>query len=149
MAVKAQASITLSSVIDVQAIYRYYLLQDSGEDAPTKPTVYPAPSPWSTTEPAYNNATSNLYTVDCTVYSDGTWSYSDVSLSSSYEAVKDAIDQVTEVRESVSNLVLDANSIEASVAALESRQDVFEKLRSDIEQITSLLIENGQSHLRL
>lgn len=130
--------------VDIVSIVKYYTMQDSGEVAATKPTVYPAPSPWSTTEPAYNNATSNLYTVDCTVFSDGTWSYSDVSLSSSYEAVKDAIDQVTEVRESVSNLVLDANSIEASVAALESRQDVFEKLRSDIEQITSLLIENGK-----
>lgn len=130
--------------VDIVSIVKYYTMQDSGEVAPTKPTVYPAPSPWSTTEPAYNNATSNLYTVDCTVFSDGTWSYSDVSLSSSYEAVKDAIDQVTEVRESVSNLVLDANSIEASITEIEARQDAFENLRSEIEQITSLLIENGK-----
>lgn len=41
MAVKASNSITLTSVIDVKATYRYYLLQSSTLTAPSKPTTFP------------------------------------------------------------------------------------------------------------
>lgn len=90
MAVKASAQITISKVIDVYAVYRYYKLQSSTLTKPSKPTVNP-PSDWSDTEPTYvSGSTSTLYFVDCNVYSDKTFSFSEVSISSSYEAAKDA-----------------------------------------------------------
>lgn len=90
MAVKARGEITLTCIVDIASTTRYYKLQSSTLAKPAKPTAKP-PSGWVTTEPAYTaGATNSLYMCDLTVFSDGTWSYSDVSLSSSYEAAKDA-----------------------------------------------------------
>lgn len=90
MAIKASAQITISKVIDIYACYRYYKLQSSTLAKPSKPTTNP-PSGWSDTEPAYvSGSTNTLYFVDCNVYSDKSFSFSEVSKSSSYEAAKDA-----------------------------------------------------------
>nr|DAI11784.1 MAG TPA: tail protein [Caudoviricetes sp.] len=90
MAVKASVQITISKVIDIYACYRYYKLQSSTLVKPAKPTTNP-PSGWSDTEPAYvSGSTNTLYFVDCNVYSDQSFSFSEVSISSSYEAAKDA-----------------------------------------------------------
>lgn len=89
MAVKARAEITLTSIRDVQSATRYYLLQSSTSTVPSKPTTNPPGGDWVTSEPTYTSGSTNsLYFVDLTVFSDGTFSYSDVSLSSSYEAAK-------------------------------------------------------------
>lgn len=89
MAVKARAEITLSSIRDVQSVTRYYLLQSSTSAVPSKPTTNPPGGNWVTSEPSYTSGSTNsLYFTDCTVFSDGTFAYSDVSLSSSYEAAK-------------------------------------------------------------
>lgn len=74
----------------------YYKLQSSTEEFPTKPTAYPPVSDtgWITTEPSYQ-ANKTLYSVDCTVYSDGNFAYSDVSISSSYEAAKSVYNDIT------------------------------------------------------
>lgn len=93
MAVIASAQITLSAVVDVKAVYRYYLLQSSTLTRPSKPITTPVstPSGWSASEPTYTEGSTNsLYTVEGTVFSDNTWSWSDVQLSSSYEAAKAA-----------------------------------------------------------
>lgn len=96
MAVKAQSQITLTSMVDVKATYRYYLLRSSTLAAPSKPIVFPPVSPWDDTEPTYTDGSTNsLYVVDCTVFSDDTFSYSEVSLSSSYEAAKAAYNKAT------------------------------------------------------
>lgn len=103
MAVIASASITLTSITDVASTTRYYKLQSSTLAKPAKPTAKP-PSGWTTTEPTYAAvATSSLYTCDLTVFSDGTYAYSDVSLSSSYEAAKDAYNQAIEAAKTASN----------------------------------------------
>ena len=95
MAIKAAGQITLSSVVDVAATYRYYLLQSSTASIPPKPTAFP-PAVWDDVEPGYTDGSTNsLYTVDCTVFSDGTFVYSPVSLSSSYEAAKAAYNKAT------------------------------------------------------
>jgi hypothetical protein len=95
MAVKASGQITLSTVVDVAGTYRYYLLQSSTAAIPPKPTIFP-PSVWDDVEPGYTDgSTFSLYTVDCTVFSDGTFVYSPVSLSSSYEAAKTAYNKAT------------------------------------------------------
>ena len=89
MAVKASASITLSFMVDVYASYRYYKLQASTASAPDAPTVFPpsTSSGWDDTEPSYTSGSTNtLYFVDCTVFTDDSFAYSKVSISSSYEA---------------------------------------------------------------
>ena len=96
MAVKAAGQITLSSVVDVLATYRYYLLQSSTAAIPSKPTTFPPASAWDDTEPGYTEGSTNsLYTVDCTLFSDDSFLYSAVSLASSYEAAKAAYNKAT------------------------------------------------------
>jgi hypothetical protein len=96
MAVKAAGQITLSSVVDVAGTYRYYLLQSSTATIPQKPTTFPPANAWDDTEPGYTDGSTNsLYMVDCTVFSDDTFVYTPVSLSSSYEAAKAAYNKAT------------------------------------------------------
>ena len=91
MAVKASYSVTVASINDVTSTSRYYLLQSSTLAAPSKPTAIPPGGSWATTEPTYTEGSTNsLYFVDETIFSDGTWAYSSVSLSTSYEAAKAA-----------------------------------------------------------
>ena len=92
MAVKGSATVTLSQYRDTKSVTRYYKLQLSSLAAPDKPTnVKPdeTPAGWSKSEPACD-ITKTLYTVDITVFSDGTTYVSDVSKSTSYEAAKEA-----------------------------------------------------------
>lgn len=91
MAVKAKAEITLATIRDVQSVTRYYLLQSSTSSVPAKPTANPPGGNWVRTEPSYTSGSTNsLYFTDLTVFSDDTFVYSDISLSSSYEAAKAA-----------------------------------------------------------
>ena len=91
MAVKAKAEITLASIRDVKSTTRYYLLQSSTASKPAKPSANPPGGSWVKTEPSYTaGSTNSLYFTDLTVFSDDTYVYSDVSLSSSYEAAKAA-----------------------------------------------------------
>lgn len=92
MAVKAKAEITISRIIDIDKVTRYYILQSSTAAAPSKPTDGAAiGSNWSKTEPSYTSgSTMTLYFVDQTVMSNGSLKYSEVSKSSSYEAAKEA-----------------------------------------------------------
>ena len=104
MAIKASAQITISKVIDIYACYRYYKLQSSTLAKPSKPITNP-PSGWSDTEPAYiSGSTNTLYFVDCNVYSDKSFSFSEVSKSSSYEAAKDAWNKANNAQNTVDNL---------------------------------------------
>lgn len=90
MAIKAQAQITLTAVVDVQSIWWYYRLQASDALPPAVPTKNP-PDGWNLTEPAYTpGSSSTLYFVELTVYSDSSFSYSAVSVDSTYEAAKAA-----------------------------------------------------------
>lgn len=71
----------------IASVVRYYKLATS---KPSRPTTNP-PSGWTTTEPTYTSgSTNNLYLVDCTIYTDETFAFSSVSLSSSYAAAKKA-----------------------------------------------------------
>lgn len=88
MAIIAIGSITLTQIVDIASVTWYYKLQASTAAKPAKPTAA-TPSGWSTTEPTYTEGSTNsLYVCQKTTFSDGTFTYSDVSLSSSYEAAK-------------------------------------------------------------
>lgn len=103
--VKAKAQITLFDVIDIKAVYKYYLLQSATLFEPAKPTTYPPNGNWTTTEPAYiEGDTKKLYTVDCAVFGDDSFSYSEVSLSSSYEAAKIAYNKSKDLSNTLDGL---------------------------------------------
>ena len=100
MAVKGSATVTLSQYRDTESVTRYYKLQLSSLAAPDKPTnVKPneTPAGWSKSEPACD-ITMSLYTVDVTVFSDGTTHVSDVSKSTSYEAAKEAYNKANKAQ---------------------------------------------------
>lgn len=109
---KASAQITLHFVVDVKASYRYYLLQGSTLAKPSKPTTYPPASTWDDTEPSYTTGSTNsLYFVDCTVFANDTFKYSEVSLSSSYEAAKEAYNKAQNAQDSVDNLEIGGRNL--------------------------------------
>ena len=102
MAVKAKAEITLASIRDVKSTTRYYLLQSSTAAKPAKPSANPPGGSWVKTEPSYTaGSTNSLYFTDLTVFSDNTYAYSDVSLSSSYEAAKTAYNKAVAAQQSI------------------------------------------------
>ena len=85
-----RSSITLTWERDIASVTWYYKLQASTASVPAKPTTE-IPTGWTDTEPSYTEGSTNsLYIVQKTKYSDGTFAYSSVSLSSSYEAAKAA-----------------------------------------------------------
>lgn len=105
MAVKASAHMTLSYMVDIKATYRYYLLQSATLSKPSKPTEYPPPSPWDDTEPSYTEgSTKSLYFVDCTVFTNDEFDYSEVSLSSSYEAAKVAYNKAVNAQQTANGV---------------------------------------------
>ena len=107
MAVKAKAEITLATIRDVQSVTRYYLLQSSTSSMPSKPTANPPGGSWVKTEPSYTSGSTNsLYFTDLTVFTDASFSYSDVSLSSSYEAAKAAYNKAVAAQENIENLTV-------------------------------------------
>lgn len=105
---KPRAQITISRIIDIESVTRYYKLQSASAAAPSKPTDGAAiPSGWTKTEPAYQNgATNRLYFVDQTIMTNGDTHYSQVSLSSSYEAAKEAWNKANNAQ----NAANDANN---------------------------------------
>lgn len=111
MAVKAKGQISLSTIIDVKATYRYYLLQTSTLAKPSKPTSYPPDSKWTDNEPSYTEGSTNsLYLVDCTVFCDDTFAYSTVSLSSAYEAAKAAYNKAVNAAKTATNYIKSTTS---------------------------------------
>lgn len=101
---KASAQITISRIVDISSVTRYYLLQSSTSAAPSKPTANPPGGSWTTTEPAYTSGSTNtLYFVDLTVFTNSTFSYSAVSKSSSYEAAKSAYNKALDAAKTATN----------------------------------------------
>ena len=123
MAVKASAQITIQYIVDVKATYRYYLLQSSTLGVPSKPTTFSPSSPpsgWDDTEPSYTSeSTNSLYFVDCTVFCDDTFQYSEVSLSSSYEAAKEAYNKAKSAIEIADGITMSvSNGIPGNKASI-------------------------------
>lgn len=115
MAVRASDRATLVRIADLDQSKPYFLLQDSMLPAPAKPGdspsgTNPPPAPWQTTEPTYTpGATTSLYRTDISVFSDGTFTYSDVSLSSAYEAAKGAYNAAAAAQGTASSALTAAN----------------------------------------
>ena len=103
MAVKASATITLTSYRDTQSVTRYYKLQPAGSSAPLKPDTKPPSSDWTDSEPACD-ISKELYFCDLTIFSNGEGEYSKVSKSTSYEAAKQAYNKANAAKDSIDNL---------------------------------------------
>lgn len=105
MSVLASAMITLAYVTSVESETRYYKTQVSTLSPPSKPTSVPPGNGWIETEPTYSDssATSVLYTCVLTQFTDGTFAYSEVSVSSSYEASKSAYNQAHEANQKLAS----------------------------------------------
>lgn len=112
MAVKAKAEITLSRIVDIKSVTRYYLLQSSTASAPSKPTANPPGGNWVKAEPSYTSGSTNtLYFVDLTVMTNDTFSYSEVSKSSSYEAAKAAWNKAQNAQDSIDDLEIGGRNL--------------------------------------
>ena len=112
MAVIARESITVYHVLDISSVTWYYKLQASTASPPNKPTTNPPPTGWETTEPTYTEGSTNsLYICELTTFSDGTWSYSDVSLSSSYEAAKVAYNKSVATKQALDNMEIGGTNL--------------------------------------
>lgn len=108
----AYGSTSITSLVDIESSRWYYKLATS---KPSKPTVKAdPPSGWSKTEPTYTEgSTNNLYVVNLIIYGDGTFEYSDVSLSSSYEAAKAAYNKATATQDNLDNLEIGGRNLYA------------------------------------
>lgn len=121
--------ITLAAVTDIQGIYRFYQLTTS---KPSKPTAYPPGSPWSDEMPGYQLGNQDsLYFVDVTVFNDLTYQYSEVQLSTDYEAVKatyaDALQQIANAEKQMqSEIQKTSESIRTEVS-----EDYYKKDQTD------------------
>ena len=139
MAVKAKAEITLATIRDVQSVIRYYLLQSSTSSMPSKPTSNPPGGSWVKTEPSYTSGSTNsLYFTDLTVFTDASFSYSDVSLSSSYEAAKAAYNKAVAAEGTASSAL--AQSIEYIVGTQTAATGSWTGVSMDTELYTGKTI---------
>lgn len=146
MALKATAQITLSSVIDVKATYRYYLLQSSTLSKPAKPSTFPPTSTWGDVEPNYvDGSTSTLYFVDCTVFCDDTFNYSAVSVSSAYEAAKIAYNKALSAQNGVTALT---NRVATAETAIESNKEQI-SLRATKTEVEKTYAQTASRGLQL
>ena len=139
MAILARNSITVAWQTDITSVTWYYKLQASTASKPAKPTTV-TPSGWSTTEPTYSEGSTNsLYICQKTTFSDGTFEYSDVSLSSSYEAAKLAYNKSVLAQESSENAQLLAEDAQATgsqnSAELRKLADQTSQIQKLIDQI--------------
>lgn len=147
MAVKASASVTISHIIDISSVTRYYLLQSSTSAAPAKPTTNPPSSSWTKTEPSYTTGSTNtLYFVDCTAFTNGTFKYSEVSKSSSYEAAKAAYNKAAavETRVAAAETAIDQN--EEAIALRATKTEVTE-VKNQVISRGENLVTNGTAML--
>lgn len=83
------SQITLSILKDIESQKRYYFLTDGEPPSTTLPI-------WSDSEPDYIDMDKTLYYFDRTVFSNGEVSDSEVSISSTYEAAKEASTMASE-----------------------------------------------------
>lgn len=149
MAVKASGHITLYSVVDVQATYRYYLLQSSTLTKPSIPTTNPPNESWHDSEPSYTSGSTNsLYYVDLTEFSNGSFAYSEVSLSSSYEAAKEAYNKAVTAQGTANNAQEDINNLEIGAINLLRNTNLEDYWNEWIPWQTSIL-EFADGYLKI
>lgn len=118
----ASAEVTVAMIRDIAAYTDYYQLVNTSADPPAKPVTNPPPSPWTTTEPELDvetGLTKTLYRCSVTEFSDGTFEWSDVTVDTSYEAAKAALNISVEYSTIVEQL-LDSWRVAVSSTTIET-----------------------------
>ena len=143
--------VTISHILDIVAYAEYYQLLPTISSAPAAPTTYPPPAPWTPAEPTLDptDGTSNtLYRCAVTVFSDGTYSWSEVSVSTSYEAAKAALNISTTYKTEVEQL-LDSWTVTVQETVVDNTTDTTISDMWGMVQVNSekvaLLVE--QTHM--
>ena len=129
-----------------QSVTRYYILQSSTAEAPSKPTTNPPPSGWTDTEPTYTSgSTDSLYFCDLTVFSTGSpnFSYSEVSKSSSYEAAKDAYNKAVDALDTADSVAAGVDELTTIVSGNETEPG----LAGDFQSLSSQLYGDGETDM--
>jgi hypothetical protein len=151
MAIRARASITISRIVDISAVTRYYKLQSSTTVVPSKPTTNPPSDSWTTTEPSYTSGSTNtLYFVDCTVFTNDEFSYSDVSKSSSYEAAKEAYNKAENAQTRITNAetTIEENSNQIALRATADEVNEANSVISSLEAQLKIQADSISSLVR-
>lgn len=143
---KPRAQITISRIIDIESVTRYYKLQSASAAAPSKPTDDASiPSGWTKTEPAYQNgATNRLYFVDQTIMTNGSIYYSQVSLSSSYEAAKEAWNKANNAQNAANTAKTTADNASKAAKAISDNIYTANTTTIDGAKITTGSIKAAQ-----
>ena len=150
--IKASATVTNTCYRDTNSITRYYKLQSSTASVPSKPTTNPPPSEWNDSEPSYTSGSTNtLYFCDLSVFSDGTFSYSTVSKSSSYEAAKEAYNKAQNAQNTADDaqtgIDVTTNAMDELSSRMNERIETAEMAIDKINNLISTLVvdANGGS----
>lgn len=108
MAVIARAEVTLALAVDVERVDTWHMLLPSASAPPRKPSVAdPSADGWTLAEPGYDGtSTVTLYTCQRTTLTDGTFYWGAVSVSSSYEAAKQASNRVSEIARTLGDVTI-------------------------------------------
>lgn len=99
---------------------------------------------WQLTEPAYTSGSTNtLYFVDCTEFTNGTFKYSEVSKSSSYEAAKAAYNKAQEAQNRVISAETKIEQNKNAITLRATKTEMAEYIASRKEN----LVTNGSASL--
>lgn len=121
-----------SDGISVAASYKYYQLVDENLPAPSMPNKWPPSLPWTTTEPTYEPGSNKiLYYTDLTLFSDSTYHYSPVNISSSYQAAKDAYEEAQEAKKTATNFI-DYDEATGLILGNKDAEGNFEGFRTNL-----------------
>lgn len=121
-----------SDGISVAASYKYYQLVDENLPVPDMPNKWPPSLPWTTTEPTYEPGSNKiLYYTDLTLFSDSTYHYSPVNISSSYQAAKDAYEEAQEAKKTATNFI-DYDEATGLILGNKDAEGNFEGFRTNL-----------------
>lgn len=135
--IRSTATITLASVATITSVKTWYYL-GTMSNPPTKPTTNPPGVGWTATEPTFDPDNPGvMYTSTIAVYDDETFSWSDVTTSSSYQAA------ITAYNEAVA---AGATGAAAQSAADQAQQDAQEAMDTALHiQVGGRNLLNGTS----
>lgn len=112
--------------VSISSVTPYYILATS---TPSKPTANP-PTGWSATQPDLDT-TKTCYVVMLNVFSNSTFTYSDVSTLSEYEASKRSYNQAQEAKSIGEKALASTETIEGRIESVEGDFNDYKEATGD------------------
>ena len=100
---------TLAHIRDIASRTAYFRVELAASTKPSKPTTNPPGAGWSTEEPLVSEIDEDkysLYRSEITVFSDGTFEWSDVTLVTTYEVARNVSSQLKQLEDEFETRVL-------------------------------------------